>query len=106
MHHSALHFALRNPGAIQNSLANFLGVQRSHVSELTAQLEQMGLIRRTPDFRNRHLNRLDITAQGIEFHRRLHEGEDETIPPAFRRWTDAELMGLYAFLKRLDEHRG
>ena len=106
IHHTALHFAMRNPGAIQRQLARFLGVPSGHVTAVVDTLERQGLIRRTPDPNDRRINRLEATARAREFHQRFHELSGETIHPQFRRWSDEEIESLHSLLKRFAEEDG
>lgn len=103
IHHAALHFTMRNPGAIQRDLADFLGVQPGHVSEVVDALERQGLITRVLDPADRRIHRLEATLRAHEFHQRIHELSGESVHPLFRRWTDSEIEALYALLKRLAE---
>jgi DNA-binding MarR family transcriptional regulator len=102
VHHSALHFAIRRPGAIQQDLARYLGIQRSHVSEVVKSLERRGLIRRVPDDSDRRLNHLEITPLGNMTHERFHEAHGETVPAFFRGWTEEEIEILHLLFRRLE----
>ncbi|MGA8604134.1 MAG: MarR family transcriptional regulator [Thermoplasmata archaeon] len=106
IHHTALHFAMRNPGAIQRQLARFLGVPSGHVTAVVDTLERQGLIRRTPDPTDRRINRLEATPRAYDFHKRFHELSGETIHPQFRQWSDEEIESLHSLLKRFAENDG
>jgi DNA-binding MarR family transcriptional regulator len=100
--HSTLHFAIRRPGAIQQDLARYLGIQRSHVSEVVKSLERRGLLRRLPDDSDRRLNHLEITPLGSAIHSRFHESHSETLPRLFRNWTDEDIESLHSLFQRLE----
>jgi DNA-binding MarR family transcriptional regulator len=106
IHHTTLHFTMRNPGSIQRQLARFLGVPSGHVTAVVDALEREGLIRRVPDPNDRRINRLEATPRAQEFHQRFHELSGETLHPQFRKWSDDEIESLHALLKRFAEEDG
>jgi MarR family transcriptional regulator, lower aerobic nicotinate degradation pathway regulator len=97
----ALHELDHRAGISQRELAERLGLEKSSVSRLVADLESEGLLTRRRDPDNRRLYRLEITEEG----RRLHRGAAGALHERYDRWTAAmsptEREGLAAGLPAL-----
>lgn len=97
----ALHELDHRPGLSQRELAAGLGLEKSSVSRMVADLEANGLVERHRDPDNRRLYRLAITAEG----RRLHRRAAEVLHERYQRWaaamTPGEREGLAAGLPAL-----
>lgn len=106
----AIHELDHGAGMSQRELAERLGLEKSTVSRLVADLEADGLIERERDPANRRLYRLEITDAG----RRLHSDIASSVNARYRRWTEAMTpeereglaLGLPALLRAMhDEQR-
>lgn len=90
----AIHELDLHTGISQRELAERLGLEKSSVSRLVADLEAGGLLTRQRDPDNRRVYRLDITAKG----RRLHRDAAGVLHERYERWasamTPAEREGL------------
>ena len=90
----ALHELDHETGLSQRELAERLGLEKSSVSRLVADLETDGLLKRERDPANRRLYRLEITEAG----RRLHRQIAGVLHQRYDRWatemTPAERNGL------------
>lgn len=97
----ALHELDHESGISQRELAERLGLEKSSVSRMVADLESDGLLTRERDPENRRLYRLEITEEG----RRLHRGAAGALHERYERWsaamTPAERDGLAAGLPAL-----
>lgn len=81
----ALHELDHHTGLSQRQLAERLGLEKSSVSRLVADLESDGLLTRERDPDNRRLYRLKITEAG----RRLHRDAAGALHERYARWTEA-----------------
>ncbi|WP_112133759.1 MarR family winged helix-turn-helix transcriptional regulator [Glycomyces dulcitolivorans] len=81
----ALHELDHRDGMSQRELAERLGLEKSSVSRLVADLESEGLLTRERDPDNRRLYRLEITAAG----RRLHRGAADVLHGRYETWAGA-----------------
>ncbi|WP_051326369.1 MarR family winged helix-turn-helix transcriptional regulator [Glycomyces tenuis] len=105
----ALHELDHEAGLSQRELAERLGLEKSTVSRLAAELEADGLVRRERDPANRRLYRLEITDAG----RRLHRGIASSVHARYLRWTEAMTpdereglaLGLPALLRAMHGER-
>lgn len=79
----ALHELDHDAGMSQRELAERLGLEKSSVSRLVADLESEGLLARERDPGNRRLYRLEITAAG----RRLHRKAASVLHERYEGWT-------------------
>jgi DNA-binding MarR family transcriptional regulator len=90
----AIHELDHHTGISQRELAERLGLEKSSVSRLVADLEANGLLTRQRDPDNRRVYRLDITAEG----RLLHRDAAGVLHERYERWaaamTPAEREGL------------
>ena len=78
----AIHELDLHTGISQRELAERLGLEKSSVSRLVADLEAGGLLTRQRDPENRRVYRLDITEQG----RRLHRDAAGVLHERYERW--------------------
>jgi DNA-binding MarR family transcriptional regulator len=105
----ALHELDHEAGLSQRELAERLGLEKSTVSRLAAELEAAGLVRRERDPGNRRFYRLEITEAG----RRLHHGIASSIHARYLEWTEGMTqeereglsVGLPALLRAMREER-
>lgn len=105
----ALHELDHRSGISQRELAERLGLEKSSVSRLVADLEADALLTRERDPDNRRLYRLEITEEG----RRLHRGAAGMLHERYGRWTaamspaerDGLATGLPALLRAMREER-
>ncbi len=81
----AIHELDLHTGISQRELAERLGLEKSSVSRLVADLEDSGLLTRQRDPDNRRVYRLDITAEG----RRLHRDAAGVLHERYERWASA-----------------
>ncbi|THV42164.1 MarR family winged helix-turn-helix transcriptional regulator [Glycomyces buryatensis] len=97
----ALHELDHQSGLSQRELAENLGLEKSSVSRLVADLESDGLLTRERDPDNRRLYRLEITEAGREIHR----SAADVLHGRYERWASAmspkEREGLAAGLPAL-----
>jgi len=97
----AIHELDHSGGISQRELAEHLGLEKSSVSRLVADLEGEGLLTRQRDPDNRRVYRLEITAKGRRFHREAAG----VLHGRYERWaaamTPAEREGLAAGLPAL-----
>lgn len=91
----------------QQELAERLGLEKSTVSRLVAEMEGAGLLRRERDPRNRRYYRLQITARGRSAHARMaaafHGRYHRLITMMTRREKEALSIGLPALVRVLRE---
>lgn len=106
----ALHELDTDAGLSQQDLAERLGLEKSSVSRMAAEMERRGLLVREREPGNRRLYRLQLTDRGRDLHRRMGTGFHER----YVRWTsamtsdelDALLAGLAALVRAIrDEPR-
>ncbi|MCC3765618.1 MarR family transcriptional regulator [Glycomyces sp. TRM65418] len=81
----AIHELDHRAGMSQRELAERLGLEKSSVSRLVADLEAAGLLTRHRDPDNRRVYRLAITAEG----RRLHRDAARVLHERYERWASA-----------------
>lgn len=81
----AIHELDHSSGLSQRELAERLGLEKSSVSRLVADLEVEGLLTRERDPGNRRIYRLAITAEG----RRLHRDAAQVLHERYERWASA-----------------
>jgi DNA-binding MarR family transcriptional regulator len=81
----AIHELDHHNGISQRELAERLGLEKSSVSRLVADLEAAGLLTRQRDPDNRRVYRLEITEEG----RRVHRGAAAVLHERYERWTSA-----------------
>ena len=81
----ALHELDHRTGVSQRELAERLGLEKSSVSRLVADLEADGLLTRHRDPDNRRVYRLEITDEG----RRLHRDAARVLHDRYERWASA-----------------
>lgn len=81
----AIHELDFHAGMSQRELAERLGLEKSSVSRLVADLEADGLVVRERDPANRRLYRLEITAAG----RKLHRKAAEVLHARYEAWASA-----------------
>ncbi|MQM26725.1 MarR family winged helix-turn-helix transcriptional regulator [Glycomyces albidus] len=106
----AIHELDHHDGMSQRELAERLGLEKSSVSRLVADLESEGLVARERDPGNRRLYRLQITAAG----RRLHRKAAEVLHERYEGWAaamtpqerDGLAAGLPALLRVMRAGRG
>jgi DNA-binding MarR family transcriptional regulator len=99
----------RNPGLSVNTAAEELGLAPNTVSSLVGQLVDAGLVRRTPDPRDRRVARLELAADA---QRRLEAWRDERaavlraaldeLPGRERRALGRALPALERLVEELD----
>lgn len=97
----ALHELDHDAGLSQRELAARLGLEKSTVSRLVADLESDGLVTRERDPANRRLYRLEITDAGRRLHRRIGESLHERYVRWSAAMSPAERDGLAAGLPAL-----
>lgn len=90
----ALHELDHDAGLSQRKLAERLGLEKSTVSRLVADLESDGLVRRERDPANRRLYRLEITDAGRRLHRQIGSFVHERYLQWAEAMTPAEREGL------------
>lgn len=103
----AVHELDTGPPLSQQELAERLGLEKSSVSRMVAELERQGLLVRERDPGNRRLYRLRLTDHGRDLHARIATGFHEQ----FIRWAeamtpaerDALLVGLSALVRSVYE---
>jgi DNA-binding MarR family transcriptional regulator len=104
----ALHELDTAEGASQRDLAERLGLEKSTVSRMAADLEQRGLVVRERDPDNRRLYRLRLTEQGRAVHRNMADGFHEQFVHWSAALSDAEraalLTGLPALIRIIRSH--
>lgn len=89
----------------QQELAERLGLEKSSVSRMAAEMERRGLLARERDPANRRLYRLRLTERGRDLHSRM----GRTAHARYERWIsamtpaerDALLVGLPALLRAI-----
>ncbi|SDE20695.1 MarR family winged helix-turn-helix transcriptional regulator [Glycomyces harbinensis] len=81
----AIHELDHSSGLSQRELAERLGLEKSSVSRLVADLEADGLLTRERDPDNRRVYRLEVTAEG----RRLHRDAAQVLHERYERWASA-----------------
>lgn len=99
----AVHVLDTDPPLSQRDLVEQLGLEKSTVSRLAAELERKGLLVRERDPRNRNFYLLRLTDRG----RDLHAGMAEAFHQQYVRWVaamsqaevDAALVGLSALIR-------
>ncbi|WP_157930464.1 MarR family winged helix-turn-helix transcriptional regulator [Glycomyces xiaoerkulensis] len=90
----ALHELDGGTGLSQRELAELLGLEKSTVSRLVADLESDGLLVRERDPANRRLYRLQITDEGRRLHRRMGANLHERYLGWIAAMTEDERDGL------------
>lgn len=101
----ALHELDSNQSLSQQELAERLGLEKSTVSRLVAEMEGAGLLRRERDPDNRRYYRLHITARGRSAHARMstafHGRYHRLLAMLTPRESEALAIGLPALLRAL-----
>ena len=65
---SALSFVVENPGLRPSQLASALTIERANLVVIVDELEQRGLLTRTPSVTDRRAHELNVTAQGEQLY--------------------------------------
>lgn len=97
----ALHELDKEAGMSQQDLTARLGLEKSTVSRLVAQMEQQGLIVRDRDPANHRFYRLQLTKKGVAAHARLRGELHDRHARLIARMTDAERKALLGGLRGL-----
>ncbi|MDG4824602.1 MarR family transcriptional regulator [Asanoa sp. WMMD1127] len=105
----AVHVLDTDPPLSQRDLVDLLGLEKSTVSRMAAELERKGLLVRERDARNRNFYVLRLTDEG----RRLHAAMAEGFHQQYERWVaamttaevDAALVGLSALVRVMTGER-
>lgn len=99
----ALHELDTDTPPSQQDLARRLGLEKSSVSRLVAEMERKGLVRRQRDPDNRRISRLQLTDQGRALHAGIaarHGEQFERLVSALTRdERDALIAGLTALVR-------
>ena len=101
----ALHELDTDESLSQQELAERLGLEKSTVSRLVADMEGAGLLRRERDSDNRRYYRLQITARGRSAHARMsaafHGRYHRLLAMMTPRESEALAIGLPALIRAL-----
>ena len=101
----ALHELDTGAGLSQRDLAHRLGLEKSTVSRLVAEMETAGLLKRERDPDNRRYYRLRLTARGRAAHARMgnafHHRYHRLVPMMTTSEQDALRTGLAALIRVL-----
>lgn len=66
LHLRALCLCQRNPGGTQQHLVQAMGRDKGQIARMTRELEELGLLQRTPDAQDKRAWRLGVTAAGAD----------------------------------------
>lgn len=84
-------------------LADQLGVACSTAGRHAANLEEGGLVRRSPDPDDRRVTVVTATDHGVELIRRLRRAQRELLAEVLSDWESEDLSTLAVLLERLGE---
>lgn len=90
----------RNPGALQQTLAEQLEVTKGNISQLVTRLEAAGLVIRA---RDGAANQLVLSKRGRELLRTLVPEHDSYLAAQFAALDDEELHTLRSIVRKLSE---
>jgi DNA-binding MarR family transcriptional regulator len=83
-----------------SELAQYLGLDVSTVSRQVQQLEQRGLVERSPDPLDRRAALLDLSEQGRETTSRMRDAWCETVADVVKSWKPADIARFGSLLDR------
>jgi DNA-binding MarR family transcriptional regulator len=99
----AVHELDTDPPLSQRDLAERLGLEKSTVSRMAAELERKGLLARERDPVNRNFYRLRLTDRGRELHaamaKEFHKHYEQWVSAMTRAEIEAALVGLSALVR-------
>jgi DNA-binding MarR family transcriptional regulator len=83
-----------------SELAQYLGLDVSTVSRQVQQLEQRGLVARSPDPLDRRAALLDLSDQGRETTNRMRDAWCETVADVVKTWKPADIARFGSLIDR------
>lgn len=114
MQSQVLRFVSRNEGCLMKDLAREFSVTLADITGIADRLEGKGLLKRTPDPRDRRASRLILTPRARSLAKRMDAVKQKTMAEVLERLTDRErkkvMDGFEIFLRAsgdyLTRHHG
>lgn len=97
----ALGLVVERPGCTMGELSSSLGIGLSAATGLVDRLVQHGLVRRTPDPKDRRVIRLRLTAAGVSARDTFRRARQRAMKAALRRLSAEEQAAIAAALAAL-----
>lgn len=102
--HLIVHYVNRNPGASQEEIASFYGLDKTSVARDARRLEDLGHIERIISRENRRQYQIFLTEPGVKMIQIINEELDKLQKELSKGFTQEEWEQLSALLERLVEN--